>query len=148
MILEIWHLWLLLTISLFVVEIFISTFTCLCFGASALVTGLLAYWGFDFYIEIITFLTLSIIALLLVKPYLKNNMVSRTALEINFTTNLIGKEAYVIERIDQSKNLGKVIVGGSTWKAKTLYGEDISKDTFVKIIKMDQFSLTVKKDRD
>lgn len=148
MILEIWHLWLFLTISLFVIEIIISTFTSLCFGASALITGILAYWGYDTSIQITVFLMISIIALLLVKPYLKNNMVSRSAPKINFPSNLIGKEAYVIEKIDQSKNLGKVIIGGSTWKAKSLYGEEIQEDSFVKIIKLDQFTLTVKKNLD
>nr|WP_320117577.1 NfeD family protein [uncultured Marinifilum sp.] len=144
MTLEIWHLWLFLTISLFVIEIIILTFTSLCFGAGAFVTGILAYLGCDTSIQITSFLMISIISLLLVKPYLKNNMVSHTALKMNFSDNLIGKEAYVIEKINQSKNIGKVIIGGSAWKAKSLYGEEIRKGAFVRIIKFDQFTVTVK----
>ena len=141
--LEIWHLWMLLSIGLFIVEIITSTFSSLCFGGGALIAGIIAYLGYSNSIQLVVFITISAIALLLLKPYLKKKLVSRTGVKVNNNTNYIGREAYVLEEINPNKKRGRVIIAGAGKKATTKSGEIIREGAFVTILESNQAELTV-----
>jgi len=144
--LEIWHLWLCLTVGLFILEIFISTFTSLFIGISTLVVGLLAYFNFDLTLQLLVFILLNAIILLLIKPLFKDHMISHSGnYTNNICSNIIGREAYVMEQINQKKGLGKIIIYGSIWKAETKLGEQIPEGSFVKIIDSKNHTVTVEK---
>lgn len=144
--LEVWHLWLCLTLGLFILEIFISTFTSLFIGVSTLVVGLLAYFDFELSLQLLVFIVLNSIILLVIKPLFKNHLISqRGNYTNNITTNIIGREAYVMEQINQKKGLGKIIIHGSIWKAETKLGEQVPEGSFVKIIKSKNHIVTVEK---
>ncbi|WP_421920892.1 NfeD family protein [Marinifilum sp.] len=142
--LEIWHLWMLLSIGLFIIEIITSTFACLCFGIGSLSAGILAYSDYSISIQLIVFAALAIIGMLLLKPYLNKKLVSRTGVKTKIDNSFIGHEAYVVEEINPRKNCGKVIIAGTGKKAKTEYGETIPEGSFVKILDSTDAELTVK----
>ena len=89
------------------------------------------------------FITISAIALLLLKPYLKKKLVSRTGVKVNINSNYIGREAYVLEEINPNKKRGKVIIAGAGKKATTKSGEIIREGAFVTILESNQAELTV-----
>ena len=142
--LELWHIWLLSAVGLFVLEIFISTFVSICFGIASLITGIIAYFGFIIPEQIITFLVCSIIGLLILKPYIKKHSISNKYNPDNDPKKLIGREAIVMEEINNRRNMGRIILSGSTWKAKSQFGETIPKDSFVKVLNIDYAVITVK----
>ena len=142
--LEIWHLWLFLSVSLFVLEIFISTFVSVCFGLGALTAGIIAFTGLDTSLQLLMFACISILSLFVIKPFIKKHMISRSYQPMTEHQPIVGQEAYVMEEINPSKNVGRVIISGVTWKAKTEFGETIPKGSFVKILGKDSVTLTVK----
>jgi membrane protein implicated in regulation of membrane protease activity len=141
---EVWHLWMLLSIGLFIVEIITSTFSSLCFGIGALFAGMVAYANYSISIQLVIFTTTTIIALLLLRPYLKQKLISKTGINHSKNTNYIGREAYVMEEINPNKKRGKVIVGGTGKKATTQSGEIISEGALVEILDSNDTELTVK----
>lgn len=142
--LEIWHLWMLLSIGLFVVEIVTSTFSSLCFGIGSLCSGILAYANFSISFQLVAFITLSIVSLLILKPYLKQKLISKKGVHLSIDTNYIGREAYVMEEINPNKKKGKVIIAGTGKKAITTSGEVIPEGAFVEILDSNDAELTVK----
>ncbi|GAB7089229.1 NfeD family protein [Marinifilum fragile] len=142
--LEIWHLWMLLSVGLFVVEIITSNFSSLCFGIGSLSAGVLAYANFSISIQLVVFLTLSIISILILKPFLKQKLISKKGVHLSIDTNYIGREAYVMEEINPHKKKGKVIIAGTGKKATTTSGEIIPEGAFVEILDSCGAELTVK----
>lgn len=142
--LEFWHIWLLLAVSLFVIEIFVSSFISVCFGIGALFTGVAAYFGFEISEQLIVFAAFSGLSLLIVKPFFKKLSNSKSYKPENNVHDLVGKEAIVMEEINNRKNLGRIIISGSSWKAKSQFGEVIPKDSFVKILNIDYSTIIVK----
>ena len=142
--LELWHIWLLLAVGLFVIEIFTSTFVSICFGIASLITGIFAYLGFLIPEQLLILIVCSIISLLILKPYIKKHSVSNKYQPNNNYENLIGKETIVMEEINERKNIGKIVLSGSTWKAKSQFGEIIPKDSFVKVLDIDYSVIIVK----
>jgi membrane protein implicated in regulation of membrane protease activity len=143
--LEIWHLWLLLTIGLFIIEVITSSFSSMCFGLGALCTGILAYSNYPTSVQLVVFLTISAISLLVLKPYLKHKLVSRSGVITNIHSSYIGREAFVLEEINALKKRGKIIIGGIGKKAISESGEIIPEGAFVIILKSNSTEVVVKK---
>jgi membrane protein implicated in regulation of membrane protease activity len=142
--LELWHIWILLAVGLFVIEIFTSTFVSVCFGITSLATGIVAYMGFHIPEQLITFTVCLTISLLILKPYVKKHSISNRYNPDKNHENLIGKEAIVMEEINDRKNMGRIIFSGSTWKAKSQFGEIIPKDSFVEVLNINYSIITVR----
>ena len=142
--LELWHIWLLLAVGLFVIEIFISNFISVCYGIASLITGIVAYLGFFIPEQLLVFIACSAIGLLILKPYITKHSISKAYQPNNDHRNLIGKEAIVMEEINDRKNTGRIILSGSTWKARSQFGETIAKDSFVKVLNIDYSVIIVK----
>ncbi|MDE5419323.1 NfeD family protein [Labilibaculum sp. DW002] len=142
--LELWHMWLLLTVGLFVIEIFISNFISICFGIGALLTGIIAYLNFSITEQIIVFAAFSFLSLFIIKPFIKKHSFSNQYIPELNQAKLIGREAIVMEEINDRKNIGRIIISGSTWKAKSQFGEVIPKDSFVEVLNIKQSIITVK----
>jgi membrane protein implicated in regulation of membrane protease activity len=142
--LELWHIWLLLAVGLFVIEVFTSTFVSACLGIASLVTGIVSYLDFIIPVQLLVFIGCSTLGLLIIKPYIKKHSVSNKYQPDNDYKNLIGKETIVMEEINERKNMGKIVLSGSTWKAKSQFGETIPKDSFVKVLDIDYSIIIVK----
>lgn len=143
--LDIWYLWFFISVSLFVLEIFLSSYTAFCIGLGALVAGGFSFLGIDIGYQIVIFFSVSGMILYLIKFYFRKHLISKTYQPISNLQEIIGKDAYVMEEINSMRNNGRVIFSGETWKAKSEFDEVIPKGEFVKIIKEDMRILTVKK---
>jgi membrane protein implicated in regulation of membrane protease activity len=109
--------WLVLLIVFLVIEIATMGLTTIWFAGGALVAMLASFVGFEWPVQLIVFLLVSIVLLVLTRPIaLKyfNKERQKTNAE-----SLIGQTALVIEDIDTLRGVGRVEVNGMEWSAKT-----------------------------
>jgi membrane protein implicated in regulation of membrane protease activity len=109
--------WLVLLIVFLVIEIATMGLTTIWFAGCALVAMLASFVGFEWPVQLIVFLLVSIVLLVLTRPIaLKyfNKERQKTNAE-----SLIGQTALVIEDIDTLRGVGRVEVNGMEWSAKT-----------------------------
>lgn len=110
-------LWLVLLVVFLVIEIATMGLTTIWFAAGAVVATLLALVHVPFWLQLIAFLLVSIVMLIFTRPvavkYFNRDRV-RTNVE-----SMIGKEAIVVYEVDNLQGLGRVIVGGQEWSARS-----------------------------
>lgn len=110
-------LWLVLLVVFLVIEIATMGLTTIWFAAGAVVATLLALVHAPFWLQLIVFLLVSIVMLIFTRPvavkYFNRDRV-RTNVE-----SMIGKEAIVVYEVDNLQGLGRVIVGGQEWSARS-----------------------------
>ena len=141
---EIWHIWLLAAVFLFMIEIFMTSFVAVCIGIGALVTGIGAYMGLDLMQQLILFAVFTFLILFFVRPFAKKFIFRSKEFITTNADALLGKKATVIENIDNNKFLGRVLIDGDNWKAVSFDGKAISKGQIVTIVSYDSIVLTVK----
>lgn len=114
--------WLALTIALIVVEISTVQLVCIWFAVGAAVTAIVKaiFGSLALPWQLLIFICVSLILLIstrkLVKRLLKNKKEENA---INLDRN-IGKEARVVEEIDNVNELGAVKLGGLVWSARSI----------------------------
>ena len=103
---------------------------------AALITDVL---GGTFMVQFVVFITVSIILIILTRPFAKKLINTR-----NIKTNLdsiIGKKGLVTEDISEGK--GTVKIGGMEWSARA--DEAIRQGEFVKVLKIEGVKVIVEK---
>lgn len=141
---EIWHIWMLAAILLFMVEIFMTNFIAVCIGVGALVTGIGTYLGLNITQQLLIFAGFTLLNLFFIRPFAQK-FIFKTKTFINTNADaLLGKKATVIEKIDPHKLLGRIEVGGKNWKAISFDGQLIPKGQIVTIVRSESIVLTVK----
>ncbi len=141
---EIWHIWLLVAVLLFMIEIFMTSFIAVCIGAGALVTGIGAYLGLNVTQQLLLFAGFTLINFIFIRPFAKKFIFKAKDFVATNADALLGKKATVVEMIDPDKLLGRVEVDGDNWKAISFDGKAISKGQIVTIVSYDSIVLTVK----
>jgi len=141
---EIWHIWLLTAVLLFMIEIFMTRFIAVCIGVGTLLTGIGAYIGLDITQQLLVFAGFTLVNLFFIRP-LVNKFIFKTKDFINTNADvLLGKKATVIEKIDPHKLLGRIEINGNNWKAISFDGQLIPKGQIVTIVSYESIVLTVK----
>jgi membrane protein implicated in regulation of membrane protease activity len=142
---ELWHIWLLIALISFIMEIFVPSFVLFNFGLGALIGSLAA--GLDLSVEwqIVLFSAGTLLSFFLVRPFMKKVAYRRShAIKTN-TDALIGRFAIVSEEISNENNRGRVTLDGDNWQARTLGNEVIQPGTSVEIVQLNSIILIVKK---
>ena len=109
--------WIVLFVILLIVEIATLGLTTVWFAGGALIAFLAAYIGFGIVVQVILFLTVSILLLVVTRPVAMkffNQHREKTNAE-----SLIGQKAVVKEEINTLHATGRVEVNGMEWSAKT-----------------------------
>lgn len=139
--------WLVLFIVLLIIEIITMGLTTIWFAGGALAAFLAGVIGFGLAVQVIVFFVVSVLLLVLTRPIaIKyfNQERQKTNAE-----RLIGEKALVLEDIDTLKAVGKVIIGGQEWSAKTDEPDGkIRKDTIVEVEGIQGVKLIVSKKED
>lgn len=128
-------IWLGLAVVLLVIEASTVQLVCIWFSCSALVTSIATLifgkLGFSFPWQLLVFCVLSIALLACTRKLVKKLLLKRTnAQKTNLELN-IGKEAIVVEDIDNIKGEGAIKINGLVWSAKSIDGNPIKKDEIV-----------------
>jgi len=102
------------------------------FMGGSLVAFLLAMFGLPIWLQILCFVVVSLVLLLLLRPYLRK-IVEDRKVPTN-ADSLVGKVILVTEDIDNLHNKGVVRVQGVDWAAFSTDGKPIAKETPVRIL--------------
>lgn len=141
---EIWHIWLLAAIFLFMIEIFMTSFVAVCIGIGALVTGIGAYIGLDLTQQFLLFAVFTFLILFFVRPFAKKFIFKSNDPTTTNADALLGKKATVVEPMDTNKQNGRVEIDGDNWKATSFDGKPIMRGQIVTVVSYDSIVLTVK----
>lgn len=115
---ELWQVlfWAIVTIVLVVAEIGTVQLIAIWFGAGSLVAFITSFFGIDFKIQIAVFLLVSIVLLLLTRPFVKK-FLSNKRVATN-ADSIIGQKGLVYEPIDNLHQSGRITVNGLDWAAR------------------------------
>lgn len=134
--------WLIVAIVLSIIELGTISLVSVWFIASALISLLLALFGFSLYIQIVNFVILGIILLIFTrKPLLK--YLNKTKQKTN-ADRILDMTGLVTEEIDVDQP-GEVKVDGKKWTA--MAKEKITKGKKVKILKIEGVKLLVEEEK-
>ena len=134
--------WLAVAIVLLIVEIITLGLTTIWFAGGALVACVAAALQADFLVQVILFLVVSVVLLFFTRPvavrYMNKNRTKTNA------ESLMGKEAVVLQEINNLKASGQVQLNGIEWTARAENMEDvIEKGAIVCVKKIEGVKLIV-----
>ncbi len=137
------YFWIALTVVLVVVEALTVQLVTIWFAAGSLSAVIAALAGADTLWQCIIFAAVSLISLLLSRPYVKK-VIEKKAVPTN-ADRCIGKEAMVIETIDNRAGHGQIKIGGEIWTARSEDGSVIEEGEIVLIKKIEGVKVIVEK---
>ena len=139
---NLWLLWIIISIVCLILELSSGDFFIMCFAIGAAVSSLVAGCGLSLTWQIVTFAIVSALSLLLVRPALIKKLHQPHRERLSNAEALIGQTGRVSEDIE-ANGYGRVAIDGDDWKAVSADGSAISKDTRVRVVKMERIILTV-----
>ncbi|NOZ63196.1 MAG: NfeD family protein [Calditrichaeota bacterium] len=142
---EWWHFWVIISLILFILEIFTPGFVLASFGVSGIITTLFAALGVSFRLQLLVFAIATLIVFFTIRPLLKKYFYRFDDPLRTNVQGLIGKTAKVIEAIDNAENQGRVQIGGEDWRARTEGGEKAEVGELVKVVRIEGATAFVEK---
>ena len=135
--------WLILVAVMLVIEIFTMGLTTIWFSLGAVAAAIAAGLGAPLWVQLLLFTVVSVVIMILVRPFaLKVMDRNRTKTNID---EVIGKQAEVIEPIDNQKEQGKVRFRGVEWMARSVDGSTVAAGDVVTVEEVSGVKLLVKK---
>ena len=136
-------LWIGIIVMALLVEAVTPSLVSIWFVPGGLVALVLALVKVPVWIQTVVFFALSILLLVLSKTIFKRFFKTRKPTSTNADL-LIGKEALVIEKIDNINGCGQVKLQGQVWSARTDTGDvTVEKDEIVRVIRIEGVKLIV-----
>lgn len=137
------YFWTGAIILFFAVEVMTYQLVSIWFGVGS-VAGLIAYLaGFDFGVQIISFIIVSALALILTRPFV-NRMLKNKGEKTN-TDRMIGRKIVLTKPVDSMGLKGETVVGGVSWTVNSADGEPISEGETVTVEAIEGVRLIVRK---
>lgn len=140
---ELWQIWIMAAMALFIAELFTPGFFAAAIGMGCLAAGLAHWMGWVIEMQITALFTVTLVVFLTLRPLFLKYLDSETGIKTN-TEALIGKEGYVLEKIDPIAHSGRIIVGGEDWKAASIDDAVIEPKTRVEVVRIDGTRLIVR----
>ena len=139
-----WHIWAIVAIVLFIGEVFTPGFVLASFGIGALFSSVAAGLGLEIKGQVAGFISGTLVAFFGVRPlFTRYGYKGSSGVKTNVEA-LMGKTGRVSETIDDARNSGRVLVGGDDWKAVSLDGSVIEKDTRVEVVRVEGVKVIVR----
>lgn len=142
---EFWHIWLLIALSAFMLEIFIPSFILFNFGVGALAGTLAAAIGLSVEWQIVLFSVGTLLSFVLIRPVMKKYAYKRSSDYVSNADAMLGRTAQVTHEINNEMNQGHVTLDGDIWQARSNNNEIIPPGASVEIIQINSIVLIVKK---
>jgi membrane protein implicated in regulation of membrane protease activity len=115
--------WLIALVAFLVIEGITVTLVCIWFAGGALIGLLAAALHAPIWLQVLLFLLVSIILLVYTRP-IAMKYFNKDRVKTN-VSGIIGKQAIVVDEIDNLQGLGKVTVGGQEWTARSIVEDQI-----------------------
>ena len=141
---EVWHLWIIAAVLLFIIEVFTSGFLTACLALGCIAAGVASFFDFGIEIQLLSFSIWTLIGFFGVRPFMLNYGHGKSERVKTNVDALVGKIGKVTVPIDNTKNEGRVMVEGDDWRAETENDETINAGDKVEILKIDSTILIVK----
>ncbi len=137
-------IWLGLFILLLVIEIITVGLTTIWFAAGALAALAANVLGADFFVQVIIFLTVSVVLLIFTRPWAEKHL-NRNRVRTNYE-RVIGKVIRITEKVDNLNQTGKSVVDGQEWTVRSKKDSDIFEaGTLARVVAVSGVKLIVEK---
>lgn len=136
------YIWLSLIILFTIVEAVTPAIVSVWFALGAFFSLITAAFNAPLWVQIITFIAISTLALILTRPLVKRKLhkdITPTNIDI-----LIGKTAIVLENINNAEEVGAVKIQGKIWSAQSVDGSEIPAGSSIVITAIEGVKLIVK----
>jgi len=143
MFIKIWWIWIALAALFVVGEMFTAGFFLLWFGVGAAVAGLLAILGLSFPWQLAAFVVVSGLLLGVSRRFAER--FSKKQPPGIGADRFIGLKGLVLEKIDNSRNSGRVRLQKEEWRADSASEDVIPVGARVEVVRLDGTHLVVKR---
>lgn len=134
-------IWIALCIIFIVIEVLTAQIVTIWFAAGSIGAIIANVAGANETIQFITFVAISILALIIARPYLKK--FTKTGVQPTNADMCIGQKALVTEKIDNILGSGQVKINGLVWTARSADGSAIEEGSLVTIAAIEGVKLIV-----
>lgn len=134
-------IWAVIIVLFAVLEMMTAQLLSIWFVLGAIGALIAALFGANTTVQIVVFITITIIALIATRPIVKKHL--NTKVQSTNADRCIGQDAVVIEQIDNMRSTGQVKVNGSVWSARSADNTVVEADTIVTVEKIDGVKLIV-----
>ena len=142
---EPYHYWIIAALICFIVEIFTAGFAVFCFSIGALCGALVCWLGLGVIWQVVFFALGTFVSFAFIRPFVLKFIQKKSPEDLKTNADaLIGKEAVVIEPIDNVSRKGRVAIDGDTWRAVSETGAPIAIDERVVVVRRESIVLYVK----
>ena len=131
-----WQIWLIIAGFFLILETITSGFLVFWFAVSALITMIFSFFIVSKTVQATIFVFLSIALIFATKPLVRKLTKQSTNIKTN-AYSIEGRKGKVLIDIDPAEGCGQIKVNGEKWSAKSIDDSFISKDSEVKVIKID-----------
>ena len=139
---EPWHIWIIVALIFFIMEIFTPSFAVACLSIGAIGGAIASACGLGLKFQILVFAIATLLAFVLVRPVVLKLFHNKSKEVLTNVDALVGKLAIVSEEIKPVVG-GRVKADGDAWKAVTADGSPVEAGKAVRILKVDSVILTV-----
>lgn len=141
---ELWYIWVIAALLLFITELFTSGFAIICLSFGALGGAVAALLDTSLEMQFIAFAIVSFIALIAIRPVLKRLFFKNGEKVATNANAIIGKHGIVCVDVDANDS-GRVMIEGMDWRARSVDNDPLSKGTKVEVVAMESITLIIKK---
>lgn len=135
-------IWLVIFVVFLGIEIATLGLTTIWFAGGALLAMLVAAIGLPVYVQIPVFLIVSVVLLLFTRP-IAMKYFNKERIRTN-AESLVGETAVVTETINNIKGMGKAVINGQEWTARSsVDAVEVQKETKVIIMAIEGVKLIV-----
>ena len=134
--------WLLVAVSLLVLEFVTYQLVCIWFAAGAVFALFISLAGVPFSAQLAVFALVSCVALIASRP-LARHVLSARKIRTNADA-VVGTEGIVTESIDNLSGKGRVTAMGLSWSARSENGQPIAEKQRVRILAIEGVKLIVR----
>lgn len=141
---EIWHIWIIVALVLFIIELFTTGFAVVCLSIGCLGGAVAAACTTSIEMQLLVFAVVSFVALASVRPILKRSFYKQGEKVLTNASAMVGRHGVVCNAIDPSES-GRVVIDGVDWKARSVDDSPIEQGARVEVVAIESVVLTVKK---
>lgn len=136
-------IWLVIFIVLLGIEIATLGLTTIWFAGGALMATLVAAIDLPLYVQIPVFLVVSVVLLLFTRP-IAQKYFNKERIKTN-AESLVGQTAVVTESINNLKGMGKAVINGQEWTARSVDDSaELQKETQATIVAIEGVKLVLR----
>ncbi len=136
-------IWLVIFIVMLGIEIATLGLTTIWFAGGALLATLVAAIGLPVYVQLPVFLVVSVVLLLFTRPIAQKHF-NKERIRTN-AEGLIGQTAVVTENINNLKGIGKAVINGQEWTARSAEdAAELEKETKATVVAIEGVKLVLR----